>query len=186
MKMPTRNPATFILLIIVAIAVLALSIWAGSSPLGWLFPSANAQTVPPALVRLPKPITLQDRDTYTMALDQTHQLCWQDANNPPATKIRIYRYRVEGGARTLYLDLLRAGWVSDPIFPTSFCKSGISIPKAGHWIYDAELCWDANCSVVVTASCATGTTGCAGTVGSVARGWWIYAFLPPPPDVGVN
>jgi hypothetical protein len=172
-----------------AIAVLWFVISLGHTPFGWLFPSANAQTVPP-LITFPNPVTLQDRETYSMALDQTHQVCWADPNNPPAAKVKIWRYRVEGGGRTLYLDLPRSGWVANGTITNSFCKLGISIPKAGHWIYEAALCWTNagvdTCSDVVTAACAAGAVGCAGNVGSSARGWWIYAFLPAPSGVGVN
>lgn len=170
-------------------AVIWVSIILGRSSIGWMIPSANAQTVPPAEVRFPKPITLQNRETYSMAIDQTHQVCWSDPNSPQASKIKIWRYRVEGGARTLYLDLPRSGWVADTV-PNSFCKQGISVPKAGHWIYDAALCWTNSgvdtCSDVVTASCAAGVTGCSGAVGSSSRGWWIYVFLPAPSGPVVN
>jgi hypothetical protein len=159
-----------------AALVVAVSLILGKSPIGY----ALGQTVPPAEVRFPKPITLQDRDTYSMTLDQTHQVCWSNANTLDATNIKIWRYRVEGGARTLYLDLARAGWVAQGSIPNSFCKTGISIPKAGHWIYDAALCVSDSCSDVVTASCGAGITGCAGAVGGVQRGWWIYAYLPAP------
>lgn len=173
--------------ILIATAVFLYIVFAlGKSPIGWMIPSASAQVVPPAVITFPKPITLQDRDTYTMALGETHQVCWTDPNSPPATDVKIWRYRVEGGGRTLYLNLSRQGWVAHGTIANSFCKTGITIPKAGHWIYDAALCWGDNCSDVVTASCAASVTGCAGGVGDVARGWWIYAFLPAPTGVGVN
>ena len=169
------------------VALVWLSLWLGRSPIGWMVSNADAQVVvPPAIITFPKPITLQDRATYTMALDQTHQVCWSDPNNPVATDIKIWRYRVEGGGRTLYLHLSRQGWQANGTIANSFCRTGISIPKAGHWIYDAALCWGTNCSDVVTASCAASVAGCAGGVGDVARGWWIYAFLPAPTGVGVN
>lgn len=161
-------------MIALAAGVIWISIILGKSPLGYAF----GQVVPPAEVRFPKPIALQDRDTYSMALDQTHQVCWNNTNTLNATSIKVWRYRVEGGARTLYLDLIRSAWVTDPA--GGFCHKGISIPKAGHWIYDAALCVSDLCSDVVTASCGASIGGCAGAVDGVRRGWWIYAYLPAP------
>jgi len=169
-------------MIALAIAVIWISIILGKSPLGLAF---GQVVVPPAEVRFPKPITLQDRDTYSMSLDQTHQVCWSNANTLNATSLQVWRYRVEGGARTLYLDLVRSQWVPSSE-ANQFCHTGISIPKAGHWIYDAALCAGSVCSDVVTASCGAGITGCAGAVDGVQRGWWIYAFLPAPGGVGVD
>ncbi len=177
--MSKRKPNWFRIAVMAALAalVIAVSLILGKSPIGYAF---GQVVVPPAEVRFPKPIALQDRDTYSMALDQTHQVCWSNANTLNATSIKIWRYRVEGGARTLYLDLARSMWVSAPTGATSYCRTGTSIPKAGHWIYDAALCVGTECSDVVTASCGASIGGCAGAVDGVRRGWWIYAYLPAP------
>ena len=167
-------------MIALAVGVIWISIILGKSPFGYAF---GQVVVPPAEVRFPKPIALQDRDTYSMALSETHQVCWSNANTLNATSLKVWRYRVEGGARTLYLDLARSMWVSGGS-ANQFCHSGISIPKAGHWIYDAALCVGAECSDVVTASCRASIGGCAGAVDGVQRGWWIYVFLPAPGGVG--
>jgi hypothetical protein len=149
-------------------------------------PAALAQTVPPRLT-LPKEVTLQDRETFSVAVGGKHQFCWSDPN--PAgqiTSLKVWRYRVEGGPRDLYLELYRAGWDADPLFPGSFCKQDNVIPKAGHWVYDAALCAGTVCSDTITAACAAGVPGCAGQVKDVKRGWWIYAFIPPVGGIGVN
>jgi hypothetical protein len=178
-------PNAIIIAIAGALLVYALIVL-GNSPLGAIFPSAGAQTVPPSEIRFPDDtISPHERTTYTLPLNRTHKICWGDPN--PAgtvTSFKVWRYRVEGGARTLYLELPRASWVADPA--GGFCRINISLPKAGHWIYDAALCTGTVCSTVVTASCSAGTVGCAGAVGGSARGWWIYGFLPAPTGVGVE
>jgi hypothetical protein len=146
--------------------------------------SAFAQTVPPR-VTLAKELTLQDRETFSLAVGGKHQFCWADGNPPGyITSLKVWRYRVEGGPRELYLELFRAGWEADPA--GGFCKKDNVIPKAGHWVYDAALCAGTLCSDTVTAACAAGAPGCAGQVKDAARGWWVYAFIPPVGGIGVN
>lgn len=180
----TQKPDWFRIAVMtaLAIALVWVLIVLGRSPVSF----ALGQAVPPEEVRLPAKVALQDRETYSMPLSATHQICWNDPNTPPATSIKIWRYRVEGGPRTLYLELLRSGWVPDVAPNTGFCHKGIKLPKAGHWIYDAALCWGTNCSIQVTASCGEAVDGCSGNVASVRRGWWIYGFLPAPTGPVVN
>jgi hypothetical protein len=152
----------------------------GRSPAGWVIPSASAQDVPPFRATLPRAVTLQDRETYSMALGEKHQVCWAD-NNPAGVidSIKIWRYRVEGGPVQLYLELYRAGWERNPGYPNNFCKTDIAVPKAGHWVYEAALCDDVVCSTTITSACGVGQgVGCAGAVGGTNRGWWVYAFIP--------
>jgi hypothetical protein len=166
----------------------------GRSPIAWLLPSANAQTAPPR-VTLPTVLEGMDRMTYVMPLDQGHPLCWSDGNTPTRERtIRFYRYRVEGGPKQLYLDLPWMLWVAQPV-ATNYCAAGThKVPKAGHWIYEAEICWwpvapdRSNCSApVVSAGCAAGSAAtCSGAVGDAPRGWWVYAYLPAPTGVVIN
>lgn len=176
-------------IIALTIAVVWVSIILGKSPLGYAF----GQTVP-TRVTLPTVLEGMDRMTYVMPLDQGHPLCWADGNTPTTPRtIRFYRYRVEGGPKQLYLDLPSNLWVAQPV-ATNYCTAGThKVPKAGHWIYEAEICWlpvasdRSNCSTpVVSAACAAGAAGCAGAVGSVPRGWWIYGYLPAPSGPVVN
>ena len=111
--MSKRKPNWFRIAVMIALAALVVwvSIILGKSPIGYAF---GQVVVPPAEVRFPAPIALQDRDTYSMSLSEKHQVCWSNANTLNATSIKIWRYRVEGGARTLYLDLARSMWVAAP------------------------------------------------------------------------
>jgi hypothetical protein len=174
--------------VILALAALFITaaVLLGKSPIGWLIPSASAQTAP--RVTLPTQLEGMDKMTFVMPLNEGHPLCWSDGNTNNPRTIRFYRYRVEGGPKQLYLDLPNTLWVAQPV-ATNYCTSGThKVPKAGHWIYEAEICWlpvaadRSNCSIpVVSASCAAGSTAtCAGAVGSVPRGWWVYAYLPAP------
>lgn len=166
----------------------------GRSALGVILPTASAQMAPPR-VTLPTELAGMDRMTYVMPLDKGHPLCWGDGNAPTLERtIRFYRYRVEGGPKQLYLDLPSSLWVAEPV-ATNYCSAGThKVPKAGHWIYEAEICGlpvapdRSNCSVpVVSAGCAAGTdAACAGAVGTALRGWWVYAYLPAPTGVVIN
>lgn len=163
----------------------------GRSPIGWMIPTANAQTTP-ARVALPSMLEGMDKVTWVMPLDQAHPLCWSNGNAGTNLAIRFYRYRVEGGPKQLYLTLPFDLWVAQPV-AGNYCTSGThKVPKAGHWVYEAEICWtpiasdSGNCSVRVSAACPAGTDGCAGAVGSTPRGWWVYAYLPAPSGPVVN
>lgn len=187
-KKPKIDIPNAIIIAISAALLIYVLVLLGNSPLGFIFPSAGAQTNP-VKVTLPTQLEGMDRMTYVMPLTEGHPFCWSDSNpNNPKT-IRIYRYRVEGGPKALYLDLPRTLWqVKTPA--GNFCTSGThKVPKAGHWIYEAEICWlpvaadGSNCSTRVSAACPAGSgTLCAGAVASAARGWWVYAYLPAPTD----
>ena len=176
------------LIIALAIAVIWVLVVLGRSPIGWMLPSANAQT----RVTLPASISAADRVTWVMPLNQGHPLCWSDGNAEQPRVIRFYRYRVEGGPKQLYLSLDRSLWVAGA--PTNFCTAGTHlVPKAGHWVYEAEICWlpvaadGSNCSTRVSAACPAGSSPeCAGGVGDTPRGWWVYAYLPAPTGPVVN
>jgi hypothetical protein len=193
MSKPKFDWPNAIPILIVAALLIYVLIILGNSPLGFIFPSAGAQTVP--RIVLPTAPETRDIATHIIPLDQGHKLCWADGNTPTrARTIRIYRYRVEGGPKTLYLDLPNSLWVAQPT-ATNFCTSGThKVPKAGHWVYEAQICWlpvasdQSNCSTpVVSASCAAGSTpACAGAVGGVPRGWWVYGYLPAPSGPVVN
>lgn len=178
------------------VALAAVVVWVstvlGKSSIGWIIPSAAAQAAP--RVTLPTELEGMDRMTYVTPLDKGHPLCWSNGNPQTNLTIRFYRYRVEGGPKALYLDLPFNLWVAQPV-ATNYCTAGAhKLPKAGHWIYEAEICFTpvapdrSNCSVpVVSASCAAGSApACAGAVGSVPRGWWVYAYLPAPSGPVVN
>lgn len=149
-------------------------------------PRAMETTAAPLRVSLPTQLEGMDRMTFVMPLGQGHPLCFAD-DNPEANKtIRFYRYRVEGGPKALYLDLLAELWVPQQV-AGNYCTTGThSVPRAGHWVYEAKICFtpvaadESNCSTQVSAACAAGTEGCAGAVQDVPRGWWVYAYLPPP------
>lgn len=182
-----HKPDWFNITLIAALA--ALVIWfavvVGKSPVGWLIPSAAAAE--PPRVTLPTSTSAVDRVTYVMPLSQGHTLCWADGNPETPRVIRFYRYRVEGGPKELYMTFDRSLWVAQPV-ATNYCTAGThKVPKAGHWIYEAEICWTpvaadgSNCSDRVSAACPAGTEPqCAGAVGDTPRGWWVYAYLPPP------
>jgi hypothetical protein len=162
--------------------------------------AAHCQTVPPK-VTLPTMLDRMDNATYVMPITQGHPFCWSNGNNQTNLSIKLYRYRLEGGyPKALYLTLPYNLWVRSPDNPPAnvpplgnYCTSGTHmVPKAGHWIYEAKICWtptavdDSNCSDLVSAACPAGTPGCAGAVADVPRGWWVYAFLPAPGGIGVN
>jgi hypothetical protein len=173
------------LIVALAAAVVCVAISLGRAPLGWLVPSAAAQSFP--RVTLPTSLAALDRVTYAMPSSDAHPLCWSNGNPETNLTIRFYRYRVEGGPKQLYLDLPRGLWVAQPA-AGNFCTAGShKVPKAGHWIYEAEICFTpvaadgSNCSARVSASCAAGSSPeCAGAVGGDSRGWWVYAYLPAP------
>jgi hypothetical protein len=147
----------------------------------------NAAHSAPARITLPNSITWQDRDTLSLALGSTHQVCWSDGNASQSLRINIYRYRVEDSVpRRLALGLDKAGWTASP--EGGYCQPGFKPPKTGHWIYEAEICTLDTvpmCSDTVTAACAAGTsTECVGAVRDTPRGWWVYVFLPAPTGVG--
>ena len=185
-----RKPNWFRIGVGVALAILIiwLSIILGKSPIGY----ALGQTVP-ARVTLPTMLDGMDKMTWVMPLDQGHPLCWADSNTPSTPRaIRFYRYRVEGGPKQLYLTLDKSLWVAQPI-STNYCTAGShKVPKAGHWVYEAEICFlpiaadGSNCSVRVSAACPAGAAGCAGAVADTPRGWWVYAYLPAPSGPVVN
>lgn len=194
-KKPKINVFNAIVILIAAALMFAAVILLGSSPLGFIFPSAGAQTLPAPLPRVTLPTQMEgmDRMTYVMPLTDGHPFCWSDGNAEQPRVIRIYRYRVEGGPKALYLELPRTLWqVKTPA--GNFCSSGThKVPKAGHWVYEAEICWlpvaadGSNCSPRVSAACpASSGTLCAGAVASAARGWWVYAYLPAPTGPVVN
>lgn len=158
---------------------------------------AHAQAAPPR-VALPTVMEGMDRMNYVMPITEGHPFCWSNNNPQTNLAIKIYRYRMEGGPKTLYLTLpynlwqRKAGSTGTPPIGT-YCTSGThKVPQAGHWIYEGRICFtptavdEGNCSEVVSASCAAGTTGCAGAVADTPRGWWVYAFLPAPTGVGVD
>lgn len=182
----------FLVPVALAIGFLLLAYALGRGPLSLLLPTANAQSAPPR-VTLPTKLEGMDRMTYVMPLDQGHTLCWSNGNPETNLTIRFYRYRVEGGPKQLYLDLPFNLWVAQPV-ATNYCAAGTHrVPKAGHWVYEAEICFTpvapdrSNCSLpVVSAGCAAGTVGCAGAVGSELRGWWVYGYLPAPSGPVVN
>ena len=135
---------------------------------------------------MPPQLTAIDRMSYVMPTTDGHPLCWGDGNLPQPRAIRFYRYRVEGGPKTLYLTLPSDLWVAQPV-ATNYCTAGVHrVPQAGHWIYEAEICWlpvapdGSNCSDRVSAGCPRDDAKCAGMVGDTNRGWWVYAYLPPP------
>lgn len=152
-----------------------------------------ATAAEPPAVRLPTALEGMDKMTYVMPLDQGHPLCWSNGNPGTNLTIRFFRYRVEGGPKQLYLDLPFSLWVAQPV-ATNYCTTGThKVPKAGHWVYEAEICFlpvaadGNNCSVRVSAACPAGSTPeCAGGVGDVPRGWWVYAYLPAPFGPVVN
>lgn len=171
-----------------AAAILWISIILGKSPIGY----ALGQSAPPR-VSLPTQLEGMGNMTWVIPLDKTHPLCWSDGNTPTmARAIRFYRYRVEGGPKQLYTMIPNSLWVAQPT-ATNYCAAGShKVPKAGHWVYEAEICWlpiaadNSNCSVRVSASCPAGTAGCAGSVAGIPRGWWVYAYLPAPSGPVVN
>jgi hypothetical protein len=159
--------------------------------LGMLISTVSAQDT---RVKFPTEVEAVDRVAFPIPLNKGHPLCWANFNPETNLLIRLYRYRVEGGPRQLYITLPYDLWI-DQVVGTAgvnFCTAGThKVPKAGHWVYEAQICFtpvasdDSNCSTpVVSAACASGTDGCAGVVGSVPRGWWIYGYLPPPSGVG--
>lgn len=171
------------MILLVGTAVIAAGFWLGRSPFGFVLGAAHAQT----RITLPPSLQALDRVTYVMPLTEGHTLCWGDGNpDSIARTIRFYRYRVEGGPKQLYLSLDRSVWV--PGAPTNFCSAGThKVPKAGHWVYEAEICYlpvaadGSNCSIRVSAACPAGSSPeCAGGVGDTPRGWWVYAYLPAP------
>lgn len=162
---------------------------------------AHAQTAAPPTVALPKTLTGMGNMTYVMPTTEGHPLCWANSNNQTNLTLKVYRYRLEGGyPKALYLNLPYDLWVKNPndnaanVPPLgNYCTTGThKVPKAGHWIYEAKICWtpvaadEGNCSDLVSAACPAGTPGCAGMVEDVARGWWVYAYLPAPGGIGVN
>lgn len=177
MKRPVDWFRVGVILLTSAIIVWLL-ILVGKSPIG-LALGQERVVLPPSLEAL-------DRVTYVMPLSTGHPLCWTDGNAESPRAIRFYRYRVEGGPKEPYLTLDRTLWVAGA--PTNFCTAGThKVPKAGHWVYEAEICWlpiaadGGNCSVRVSAACpANSAEGCAGAVGDTPRGWWVYAYLAAP------
>lgn len=150
-----------------------------------LWACVSSAQEPPRVV-LPTQLQAMDNLTYVMPMSEGHQLCWGNGNAGTDLEIRFYRYRLEGGPRTLYLRLPFALWVEQPV-RTNYCTSGTHrVPKSGHWIYEAEICRGSGanwtCSIRVSAACPAGSAEtCSGMVaGDVPRGWWVYAYLPTP------
>ena len=175
----------FIMLAALAIGAGYLVIQLARVAINLMIPTADAQTAP--RVELPAQLGLSDRANWIMPVNEGHPLCWVDSNTSNNLTLRIFRYRVEGGPRQLYIELPKALWVAQPQ-ANKYCTAGThKVPKAGHWVYEAQLCYvpvaadGSNCSAAVTGGCASGSgSNCAGVVQGAPRGWWVYAYLPAP------
>lgn len=148
--------------------------------------AVSSQAAEPPRVALPTQLEGMDKLTYVMTTAESHPLCWGNGNPETNLAIRFYRYRVEGGPKQLYVTIPFDLWVAQPVAGNYCSAEGHKVPKAGHWVYEAEICWTpiaadgGNCSVRVSAACPAGTEGCAGAVADTPRGWWVYAYLSAP------
>jgi hypothetical protein len=175
--------------------------------------AALAQTTPPRWVFEPPPPQAnvnrdyQDVATLTLKVGETHELCWFNPNTKrvgtrdvedTGLQLAHRRYRVEGGPREVSDVLQFADWKPEldaagaPV-ARKYCASVQGPARAGHWIYEAQMCRfpyvsDAeSCSQWVASVARFGVADGAGEVDGKPRGWWIYAVaaedVPPLPGL---
>jgi hypothetical protein len=144
-----------------------------------------------------------DVATYVVKTGVTHQLCWGNPNsNTDGTEyttlqLAYRRYRVEGGPTETSDVIQYADWIprrdeAGAVIPRDYCVESSALPKAGHWIFSAQMCRvpyvsDAeSCSGWMESVTMYTPEEGGGTVNETPRGWWIYAYLPAPGGVGVD
>jgi hypothetical protein len=194
-----------------ALALLAL-VAAASAPI-FLLPadvSGQGSPNPPRWVFQPPPPQAQlNRDfqevaTLSVKVGQKHALCWFNPNTKKvgtkdfeetALQLAYRRYRVEGGPLEVSDVLQFADWKPEldaagvPI-ARRYCTESSGIPRAGHWVFEAQMCRtpyvsDAeSCSAWMSSIQRFSPSGGGGMLDDKPRGWWIYAFIPAPTGVG--
>lgn len=187
-------------LVLLALAALLIGLFLilGKSSIGWLIPSASAQSISFAPPIKGVDQTYTEVATYVVKVGGKHDLCWGNSNsNADGTErkdlqIAWRRYRVEGGPVETSQVLQYAQWPATST-PRNYCATVDGPKKAGHWAYEVRMCFspitrgeEQDCSVWVTGiTPPTATTG-GGTVDGRPKGWWVYAYLPAPTGTGVN
>lgn len=181
-------------------------------PFALLTDPAKGQTTPtpPRWVFEPPPAQaslnsdFQEVATLTVKVGAEHTLCWYNPNNRTVgtktvedTQLQIAyrRYRVEGGKTETSTVKLYAEWVPEKdstgaVVPRRYCLTSSGLPRAGHWVFEAQMCRvpyvsDAeSCSGWMSSIQRYTDSGGGGTLDGTPRGWWIYAFLPAPSGIG--
>ena len=166
---------------------------AAPNPPRWVFQP------PPAQANVSR--DFQEVATLSVKVGQKHALCWFNPNSTAAGKeakdlqLAYRRYRVEGGPLEVSSVLQFADWKPEldaagvPI-ARSYCTESQGPPRAGHWVYEAQMCRspyvsDAeSCSAWMSSIQRYSPSGGGGTLDDKPRGWWIYAFIPAPSGVG--
>lgn len=171
---------------------------------------ATGQTTPPEPPRWvfeqpPSQDTINrqyvDVGTLVMKVGQDYLTCWSNpvrtATGAEETNLQIThrRYRVEGGPMMTGTALPFPKWLPKKdalgaVIPFNYCAKMPPLPRAGHWVTEAQMCLtpyvsDAeSCSAWMSGIQQYNPVGGGGTVGAVPQGWWIYAYIPAPSGVG--
>lgn len=181
-------------------------------PFALLTSPAGGQTAtePPRWVFEPPPPQadlnrdFQEVATLTVKVGAEHTLCWYNPNNrlvgtktveDTAMQMAFRRYRVEGGKTETSVVKQYADWTPEKdatgaVIPRSYCTKAAGIPRAGHWVFEAQMCRvpyvsDAeSCSGWMSSIQRYTDSGGGGTLDGTPRGWWIYVYLPAPSGIG--
>jgi hypothetical protein len=172
--------------------------------------SGQAAPNPPRWVFQPPPAQanvnrdFQEVATLSVKVGARHVLCWYNPNTKrvgtkdvEATDLQLAyrRYRVEGGPLEVSSVLQFADWKPEldgagiPI-ARKYCTDSSGPPRAGHWVYEAQMCRtpyvsDAeSCSAWMSSIQRYSPSGGGGELDGIPRGWWIYAYIPAPSGVG--